>query len=104
VPASWLMLQLYCHKLLVTFENYGSLSLCKLCLPVGACTLEWVYPINRLFHAGPRITVHASKMLPQLRFILELWWSGTTALPGELNTGEAVQSMPQWKSALAHLI
>ncbi|XP_046755512.1 uncharacterized protein LOC107054313 isoform X1 [Gallus gallus] len=34
---------------------------------------EWI--------AGPRITVHASKMLPQLRFILELWWSGTTALP-----------------------
>lgn len=75
MPASWLLLLLYCHKLLVTFENYGSLSLWKLCLPVGACTLEWVYPISRISQAGPRIAVQASWTLPQLRLILGLWWS-----------------------------
>lgn len=78
VPASWLLLLLYCHKLLVTFENYGSLSLWKLCLPVGACTLEWVYPISRISHAGPRIAVHASWTFPQLRLILGLWCSANT--------------------------
>lgn len=55
VPTSWLMLLFYCHKLLVTCGNNGSLSLWVLCLPAGGLILEWVYPISRVFHAVPGI-------------------------------------------------